>query len=354
LQLEKYKVNRDNLVNVLLKGYLPFPESVIPPKRERPLWDTLPEPLVDDKGLPLKFHIRQAIHDSIDKIFSNGQIGVLTSGGIDSTVLFMYLCDIFGKRNVRGYFIDFGVYDQTDWLNVANLKMDYDIKVVPMLLSDHLALLRETVHALRSPVGFSTQITHIFKAIKEDKRNVVFSALGLDECMGGYREHCYATDEGFSRVEESLFEVCHANWVWDTLRIGEMCGLEVMFPFLNDDFISYSRGLDRYLKCDRIRTKILLRKEMKGYLPDDIVNAGVIVGTKGGFVPPVNDWWSGGLGEWADSQVSEIPLEFKLRVLGLKETLKWRFYMGKLNRWRVLRLASVPTFLDLLEKGEFD
>jgi len=76
---------------------------------------------------------------------------------------------------------------------------------------------------------------------------------------------------------------------------GQHKSLDVRFPFLNKRFISYSRALPRSSKNVGLETKILTRKVMKGLLPDDVVEAGRIAGTKRGFTPLIEKWWEEGL-----------------------------------------------------------
>ena len=129
--------------------------------------------------------------------------------------------------------------------------------------------------------------------------------------------------------------------------------MDVKFLFLDSTLISYCRGLPRTAKCSGRETKLLLREELKSLLPEEIIEAGRIVGTKGGFTPSIAKWWEEGLGEWVEERVREVPSGLTLQCLGSKRFLK-RLMGGTTNHWLSLRLATVPIFLKQYEEGSYE
>jgi hypothetical protein len=106
------------------------------------------------------------------------------------------------------------------------------------------------------------------------------------------------------------------------------------------------------MKCKGRETKILTRQVFKGSLPDDVTEAGRVVGTKRGFTPLIHVWWEEGLGKWVDEMIAEVPMKYRIRTYGPITHAK-QLLGGKANMWRRLRLATVPIFQSHLEEGRY-
>ena len=69
-----------------------------------------------------------------------------------------------------------------------------------------------------------------------------------------------------------------------------MASLEGRVPLLNHDFVSYALRLPLDLKLRGLRSKFLLKRALRGLLPDAILNR-----PKKGFGIPVAEWFRGPL-----------------------------------------------------------
>ena len=78
-----------------------------------------------------------------------------------------------------------------------------------------------------------------------------------------------------------------------------MASLEGRVPLLNNDFVEYATALPLDMKLRRLRSKFLLRRALRGILPDSILNR-----PKKGFGIPVADWFRGPLKEQLQSVLS--------------------------------------------------
>lgn len=76
-------------------------------------------------------------------------------------------------------------------------------------------------------------------------------------------------------------------------RASMAASLEVRVPFLNREVVHFANDLPLGLKLHNFTGKFLLKKMMKGRLPDEIINR-----TKKGFNMPVAYWLSGDLKEF--------------------------------------------------------
>ena len=71
-------------------------------------------------------------------------------------------------------------------------------------------------------------------------------------------------------------------------RASMMASLEGRVPLLNSDFVAYATGLPLDMKLRGLRSKFLLKRALRGILPDRILNR-----PKKGFGIPVAQWFRG-------------------------------------------------------------
>jgi len=75
-------------------------------------------------------------------------------------------------------------------------------------------------------------------------------------------------------------------------RASMMASLEGRVPLLNNDFVAYATGLPLRMKLRGLRSKYLLKRALRGVLPDRILDR-----SKKGFGIPVAEWFRGPLRE---------------------------------------------------------
>jgi len=334
-------LNFNNLLHTIRDGYLPLPESVIPLQRPFYLWEKLPCPTENRvEATPQEF--TNVLFNAVRSTIPNPSepIAVLYSGGIDSSVLLYILRELYGVKNLVAYSLN--LYPEENGMALQFAK-SLGVKHVNMefTLASHLALINDLVRYLRSPTDLNTVTLFMATRIKRDNIRTVVSALGLDECQGGYPSHVKAIGAHFSEREAEIFEICQSHYVW--INVEGMPELQVKFPFLEHELIKYARALPQESKCTTVQTKILLREAMRGKLPIEIVEAGRLAGTKHGFTPPIQTYWEMGLGDWVAKQKMKLPNSIKvLNRLG---------YFPRRNLWVEHRLATVPIFMEHLKHG---
>ncbi len=87
-------------------------------------------------------------------------------------------------------------------------------------------------------------------------------------------------------------------------RASMAASLEVRVPLLNREVVRFANNLPLDLKIHNLTGKFLLKKMMKGRLPDEIINR-----TKKGFNMPVAYWLSGDLKELLMDMLSESSVK---------------------------------------------
>jgi asparagine synthase (glutamine-hydrolysing) len=75
-------------------------------------------------------------------------------------------------------------------------------------------------------------------------------------------------------------------------RASMMASLEGRVPLLNNDFVAFALGLPLSMKLRGLRSKFLLRRALRGVLPESILRR-----PKKGFGIPVAEWFRGPLRE---------------------------------------------------------
>ena len=86
-------------------------------------------------------------------------------------------------------------------------------------------------------------------------------------------------------------------------RASMMASLEGRVPVLNNDFVAYATSLPLHMKLNGLRTKFLLKRALRGILPDRILDR-----PKKGFGIPVAEWFRGPLKEQMLSALSRDRL----------------------------------------------
>lgn len=370
MKLTLQDVNKENLWTLILKGRLPIPKSVIPPERPYYVWRNLPKPLPYDASQDHKSKFIDEMSKAVERTLHEWQpikrVGIWLSGGIDTSVLLSLTAEIVGANKVRAYTLTFGEVNESEYAKEIADYCDVKLKIKEMTPEDSIDITEEAVLAQRSPICNNAPL-FISKLCKHDGTTRILSGLGLDELQGGYVAHVDAVSEmekfesesrlwnyppnipnpTFSDVETRLLQECQSAYVWVQITQSQNY-LEVKFPFLDSQFVSYCRGLPFNQKCVGRETKIRLREELRdlSLIPDKNIEAGRIAGTKGGFGPSLRDWFERGYDEWCNQNIPPENFCFMDRI----KSYAYRF---RRNRWIKLRLATTNTFLNLVENGEF-
>jgi len=245
----------------------------------------------------LRTAVVDAIPDDVKKIC------VWCSGGVDSSTLLYYVRDL--GYNVEAIHLVFewaqGGTAELYWGLIDHLKVRGDAHL--MSLSDHFRLLPRALKQHTGKMGaFPTML--LFMAEASKGYDLILHGLGMDELGGGYRQHSEAVDGvAFLAVEDHYYQVLP-----ETKRRTEdqarAMGLAIEAPFINPDLERFCRALPRGLKTDWGPTKVILRDLMCGRIPDANRLDGLIAGTKGGFHPPIREWWAEGLGAWTNKRLN--------------------------------------------------
>lgn len=235
----------------------------------------------------LRRAVEQAIPEGTEKI------GVWASGGIDSSTLLYYLKDrdvegihVYFKDRSRSKLLFEGITDHLGLKGYAH-KME---------LKDHFQLLPRALVNHEGPMSaFPTML--LFMALRSLDYDLILHGLGLDELLGGYRQHEEARDRDFVKVENRFYKELPMRQ-YNTEIQPRSLGLNIAAPFIDDELRKYCQALPRKDKAFMGATKIILRDLMRGRIPQTNRKEGLFAGSKEGFHPPIREWWVEGLMEW--------------------------------------------------------
>ncbi len=293
----------------------------------------------DHLSVVRKVRIRKATLDVmlrrvVDKSIPEGtkKIAVWASGGIDSSTLLYYLKD----RDVDGIHVYFeeGARSRVLFDEVTGA-LGLDGYAYKMTLGDHFRLLGGALFNHNGAMSAFPTMT-LFMALKSRKYDLILHGLGLDELVGGYRQHAEATHCGFTAVENRFYDELPMRQRNTELQARKV-GLNIAAPFIDEELRAYCQGLPRKFKTEGPKTKIVLRELMRNRIPDGSRLVGLYAGSKEGFHPPIREWWAQGLGEWVTARLSRWE---KRRLKGLLWKMLMRANQKERDKLSKLRLGD--------------
>lgn len=229
------------------------------------------------KGLPPAERLIDLLTESVTKRLTHrppGPVGVLLSGGVDSTVVARLLMDT--GADVRGYV---AVLDEPGLKEAADLEgaqlaanhLGIPLHVERVTVGGVEALLPRIVPRVGHDalVGVALALHLGLSAAHRDGVRVVFAGQGADELFGGYARH---------RTAQDLTGACRRDvldiWRRDTLRddlVAAGCSIALRTPFLDPGVVRFAISLPDTMLRDTDVNKVVLRQAASVLgLPEEI------------------------------------------------------------------------------------
>jgi asparagine synthase (glutamine-hydrolysing) len=214
---------------------------------------------------------------------TKGKIGLLFSGGVDSTLIAFVL----QKHKIPFTAVTIGFQDDNlkepeditearktvEKIKIENYKekiLDYN--EIERIFEETIKILgKELANAVNVGVG-SVEVAGIKELLKINPEiNQIFGGLGSEEIFAGYLRHKQASDK-----HEECWRGLNAMFERDLLRdfaIAENLSIEFWVPFLSEDVISFAMNIPVKYKLEKNTSKIILREsaEMIG-LPKELAH----------------------------------------------------------------------------------
>jgi len=221
--------------------------------------------------IPLLANLLEETIVSAAKVaLSKGKIGVLFSGGVDSTLI----CFVLKKFNIPFDAITVGFQDNNEQklpddilesrIVAKDLSLKYHEVILDFLQAENLFkkivnILGEDLNNVVNVGVGSVELAGIQELKKIDPAiTEIFGGLGSEEIFAGYKRHL----DSSNRHEEcwlglkSMFE----RDLMRDLSIAKSEGIRFYTPFLDKELISFSMNIDDSLKLNEKGAKMILRE----------------------------------------------------------------------------------------------
>jgi len=217
----------------------------------------------DDKIIS---YTKNLLEEAIRKRIPKGQkVGILFSGGIDSTFIALML------KNLG---VDFTCYtaaldeptlkDSQDllWAKKAAKELNLKLEIETVKLSDVPNLLKEILPLIEDNNVVKAGVAlPFFLAARKAKKNgvkILFSGLGSEEIFAGYERH-----KNSLNINEECLSGLRRMYERDLYRddvITMYHTIELRLPFLDKKLVEFALSVPARLKLNELENKILLRR----------------------------------------------------------------------------------------------
>ncbi len=191
----------------------------------------------------------------------NGKIGVLFSGGVDSTSI----CFILKELGVD--FICYtaaleepGMEKAPDlvWAQKAAKKYNFPLKIRKINLKQTEKYVKKTASIIKSSnvvkIGVALPFLLALEQAQKDGTKYVFSGLGTEEIFAGYERHKKAAEKKEINKEcLAGIRMIYQRDLERDLRVAEYCGLKLLLPFLDKKLVDFALKIPGKYKIGKIR-----------------------------------------------------------------------------------------------------
>ena len=231
---------------------------------DRDYMSLMPKRISEAKN-PLWFFnlVAESVKRQIDNIGKNEPIGILLSGGIDSSAISYFLLKARAQGTLDGHELKFyTINNAEDAPYVEIFRRKFGIEVTVLNYDMNEIDLIEAMKINETPVDLGSMVPNqfMFKHIPE---RIIFTGDGPDEMFGGYRR----IDEYDSQKSDMLEELSFYH-LPRLERAAKYYGKDLRCPWIGYDIIRYALSLP----YESRKHKQLMKDAFRGTLPDEILD----------------------------------------------------------------------------------
>ncbi|MBW2992743.1 ATP-binding protein, partial [Candidatus Woesearchaeota archaeon] len=231
--------------------------------KEKKFFDVKPE--VKDSELKIRDKVKELLIKAVKKRISKEKLGILFSGGVDSTTL-LQICKDLGKDVIlyTAAVVDKERKLPEDLEYAKRAARYYNCKLRIKIINTQEAenYLKKVVPIIESnnpvKVGVGLTLYLACELAKKDRCKVIFSGLGSEEIFAGYERHRLSRNVNKECVN-GLLQMYERDLYRDNM-VTKYNNLELRVPFLDEDLVAYSLRIPSKYKLKGDSCKVILRK----------------------------------------------------------------------------------------------
>ena len=236
--------------------------------------------------------IRKTLKNAVESMMvSDTKIGLLLSGGIDSTILAFVMSQLTDKT-IPAFSVGSSEVNEFEDAEIVANEFGLNLKIIEMNEDDIVKSACNVVKKLETYDSgpFPTAVA-MDKLFSEIDVKVVLSGEGADELFGGYEEAFSILNEktpNYLLFESQILNATKCMYQRQLARLDKISlshSIEARVPFLHSDFVDLALSIDSRLKFRKGREKAILFDAFKDIFPERIRKKhkerfGVAAGTK--------------------------------------------------------------------------
>lgn len=205
-----------------------------------------------------KQEVEQALINAVKKRIPNKPFGIFLSGGIDSSLLAL----LYKKAGAKFKCYCVGIKGSHDIEAAQKAAKELGLDLRYKTFTE--AEVEEIIHKIKQwfepsvvTLGVASVIYAAAELAKQDNITTFIGGLGSEEIFAGYERHSLAKD-----INEECWRGLANLWKADLLRdhtLAKKSGITVLCPFLDDELIVATMGIDGQKKIVNGERKHFLR-----------------------------------------------------------------------------------------------
>tara|TARA_Y100000034_G_scaffold20219_2_gene23035 strand:+ start:1307 stop:2812 length:1506 start_codon:yes stop_codon:yes gene_type:complete len=209
--------------------------------------------------------IINSVKNRVEEIGDN-KIGVLFSGGIDSTMIAFVLKSLGVNFTCYAVGLDeAGLKPAEDlvWAQKVAKELGFQLKIIKLNLDESETIIKKTAKILGDiknkvvHVGVGGVIVAVCEHAKQDGVKFLFSGLGSEEIFAGYQRHEQAQNIN-KECKQGIKNMEKCDLLRDNL-ISDSENVKFLVPFLDKDLVKYALDVPSELKIKDGVKKYILR-----------------------------------------------------------------------------------------------